>query len=113
MKRSNQANNYYWAVVVAEALKFYEANPAELYHDVSRCLKEDEPAQVIHSLFKILFNGNHTTRFEDDAEATGVQKMTAYIDKIREFFYHQHKWDIPPSNTEKINLTNQGENQCY
>jgi hypothetical protein len=104
MKRTLDQNAYYHGVVVAEALKFYEANPAELYHDVARCIKDEEGKEIIHSMLKILFNGGHSTKFKDDEAGTGTQKMSTYVDKIREYYYHTHHFDIPPANTEKIDF---------
>lgn len=102
MKRSIQSNNYYWGRVISDALNFYTKNPASFFLDINEGLKGEEGLQVIHAMFKLLFNGGHSTRFEDDDMETGKEKMTKYIDKIREHFYHKHKFDISPANTPRI-----------
>ncbi len=102
MRRSNQSNNYYWGCVVSDALEYYDKHPKEFFLDMNEGLKGEDGLQVIHSMFKLLFNGGHSTRFEDDDRSTGKEKMSAYIDKIREYFYHKHKFDIPPANTPRM-----------
>lgn len=100
--RTVKANNYYWGRVVSDAMDFYTKNPDRFFLDLNDGLKGEEGLQIIHAMLKLLFNGGHSTRFEDDDMMTGKEKMTAYIDRIREFFYHKHKFDIPPSNTPRI-----------
>lgn len=100
---SQDQRGYYCAGVIGEQQKFYEANPAKLYEDVYEIIKamEDGP-KLIHAMNKMLYNGGRTTRFKDDKYGSAKDKMTAYIDKIREGFWDRHKYDIPPSDQPKI-----------
>lgn len=100
--RTLDQNQYYWGVVVQDALKFYSTHEKEFLLDVYRALGNNEGADVIHAMFKILFNGGHSTRFKDDERGEGKEKMGNYIDSIREHFYREHKFDIPPANTPRI-----------
>lgn len=101
MRTLNQ-NNYYFGVVVRDAMAFYDKNPAKFFLDLNEGLKGEDGLQVIHAMLKLLFNGGHSTRFEDDDMQTGKEKMTAYIDKIRLHFWEVHKFDIPPANEPRI-----------
>lgn len=102
MKRTSNQNSYYWGKVVQDALAFYTANPARFFLDVHDALRDEEGAQIVHALLKILFNGAHSTQFKDDETGTGTEKMIKYTDAIREHFFHKHHHDIPPPNTPRI-----------
>lgn len=100
--RTLDQNSYYWGVVVQDALSFYTKNEKEFLLDVYRALGTKEGADVIHAMFKILFNGGHSTQFKDDEKGRGKDKMGNYIDTIRQHFWNNHKFDIPPANEPRI-----------
>lgn len=100
--RTLDQNSYYHGVVVKLANEFYTKNPDKFFTDAYNILKGEEGQQVVHAMLKILFNSGRSTQFKDDNKGKGVEKMGNYIDSIREFFYRHHDFDIPPSNTPRI-----------
>lgn len=100
--RTIEQNDYYHAVVVELAKDFYTKNEAEFYRDAYKMLTGIEGHDVIHAMFKVLFNKGRTTQFKDDEKGRGIDKMGSYIDSIREWFYREHKLDIPPANEPRI-----------
>ena len=105
MKRTTQSNSYYWGCVIEQAMDFYKQNPAQFYQDADLALKGLNGRDAVHAMFKMIFNGGHTTQFTDTPNGlTGKQKMAQYIDKIRGHFLHEHKKDIPPAGTPPIEI---------
>lgn len=100
--RTLDQNAYYHGVVVKLAHEFYTKNPAKFYEDAYHILGGEEGQQVVHAMMKILFNSGKTTQFKDDNKGKGVEKMGNYIDSIREWFYREHKVDIPPAGMPRI-----------
>lgn len=97
-----EQRKYYFAGVIGEQEKFYDKNPARLYHDVFEIMKGLEGQQLIHAMNKMLYNGGHTTQFKDDKFGTAKEKMREYTDKIRQGFWDRHQYDIPPANEPRI-----------
>lgn len=98
--RSLDQNAYYWAIVVGDVLTFYTKHPEKFYKDAHDLLHEEGGKQIIHAMMKILFNGGHSTQFKNDDK--GKEKMSEYIDKIRQHFWDKYQYDIPPANEPRI-----------
>ncbi len=103
-KRSNPQNSYYWSVVIAMALKFYTENVRAFLSDLMKATKFAFTREFVHELFKMLFNGGKTTtKHKTDTFSN------EYINRIREHFYHEHEFDIPPPNELPVDLTTKDE----
>jgi hypothetical protein len=88
-KRTLPQNNYYWTVIVDEALGHYGAFPAHLIHDLVSASKADLTKEFVHELFKTMFNhGRSTTKLD-----TVGKKQ--YQEAIRHHFLHEYQFNIP------------------
>lgn len=110
-QRSIQQNKYYWGVIIAESVQFYTENPVAFINDIFGALGVSLPemlkeaigklfrivsvspsADMVHSLFKMRFNKQKSTTDNNTVNAEEFHSI------IREYFFHEYNFDIPPPN---------------
>lgn len=92
-QRSIQQNKYQWGVVYKLAVAYYQDNVGDLIRDVLKAVKFEISKDFVHELFKVLFN------YKESTAANSTAKEMEYLEKIREHFWHEYHYDIPPPNT--------------
>ena len=113
--RTTKQNSSYWLLICEKSAEFYTDNNAKFIADLYKSLLAHLPPEyeamierlsqivklqidkdLVHELFKRLFNNGQSTRFDDTTEK-GTKKMIEYETKIRAHMA-SYGCDLPEAN---------------
>jgi len=103
-KLSTQQRKYYHAVIVPEALKYYEEHNMDMVRDILEAVKYNFTKEFIHELIKMRFNDGRSTGDLTRKPNDFLMSIWAHFDKYGCLIPQPPQ----PEITQGININNQG-----